>query len=59
MGAEIGATCSIFPYDKRMEVYLKSTNREDIAKLANMYTELLEADPEIEKNPEEYFSNKV
>ena len=59
MGAEIGATCSIFPYDKRMEVYLKSTNREDIAKLANMYTELLEADPEIEKNPEEYFDKVI
>ena len=56
MGAEIGATCSIFPYDKRMETYLKSTNREDIAELANQYAELLQADPEIENNPEQYLS---
>jgi len=35
MGAEIGATCSIFPYDERMETYLKYTNRTDIAELAN------------------------
>jgi len=59
MGAEIGATCSIFPYDKRMETYLKSTNREDIAELANMYTELLQADPEIEKNPEKFFDKVI
>ena len=59
MGAEIGATCSIFPYDKRMETYLKSTNREDIAELANMYTELLQADPEIEENPEKYFDKVI
>ena len=59
MGAEIGATCSIFPYDKRMETYLKSTNREDIAELANKYTELLQADPEIENNPEQYFDKII
>src|SRR3972149_6102061 len=35
MGAEIGATCSIFPYDKRMETYLRATEREKIADLAN------------------------
>ena len=59
MGAEIGATCSIFPYDKRMETYLKSTNREKIANLANKYTELLQADPEIENNPELYFDKVI
>ena len=35
MGAEIGATCSIFPYDERMETYLKYTNRGELAELAN------------------------
>ena len=35
MGAEIGATCSVFPYDERMETYLRFTNREKIADLAN------------------------
>ena len=49
MGAEIGATCSIFPYDKRMDTYLRVTRRESIADLANEYHDLLVLDPEIEE----------
>jgi aconitate hydratase len=49
MGAEIGATCSIFPYDKRMEIYLRATGRGLIADLANQHIDLLVQDPEIEK----------
>ena len=45
MGAEVGATCSVFPYDERMETYLKYTDREKIAELANNNKELLIADP--------------
>ena len=59
MGAEVGATCSIFPYDKRMETYLKYTNREKIAELANKNKDLLIADPEIEKSPEQYFDRII
>jgi len=59
MGAEIGATCSIFPYDERMEIYLKYTNRSDIAELANQHKESLIADPEIEINPEQYFDRVI
>ncbi|MDC4231562.1 MAG: aconitate hydratase [Nitrosopumilus sp.] len=59
MGAEIGATCSIFPYDERMETYLKYTNRGDIAELANQNKELLVADPEIETNPEIFFDKVI
>ncbi len=59
MGAEIGATCSIFPYDKRMETYLKYTNRSDISELANQNKELLVADPEIEANPENFFDKVI
>ncbi|MDH3502013.1 MAG: aconitate hydratase [Nitrosopumilus sp.] len=59
MGAEIGATCSIFPYDKRMETYLKYTNREKIAELANQNRELLVADPEVEQNPEKFFDKII
>ena len=59
MGAEIGATTSIFPYDKRMEIYLKSTGRKEIAELANKYKHNLIQDPEIEKNPEEYFDRVI
>lgn len=55
MGAEIGATCSIFPYDEKMETYLRFTNREKIADLANQYKKLLTADPEVEQNPEKFF----
>ncbi|HII36173.1 MAG TPA: aconitate hydratase [Nitrosopumilaceae archaeon] len=55
MGAEIGATCSVFPYDKRMEVYLRATNRGMLADLANKYKNLLIEDPEVEETPEKYF----
>lgn len=59
MGAEIGATCSIFPYDERMETYLKYTNRTGIAELANQNKELLVADTEIEINPEKFFDRVI
>lgn len=59
MGAEIGATCSIFPYDERMETYLKYTDREDIARLANQNKESLVADAEIETNPEKFFDRVI
>jgi aconitate hydratase len=59
MGAEIGATCSIFPYDKRMETYLRATNREKIADLANQNMYLLTPDPEVEQNPEKYFDQII
>ena len=59
MGAEIGATCSIFPYDERMETYLKYTNKSEIAELANQNKESLVADPEVENNPEKFFDKVI
>ncbi|MEK6877594.1 MAG: aconitate hydratase, partial [Thermoproteota archaeon] len=59
MGAEIGATCSVFPYDERMEVYLRSTNRGKLADLANKYKDLLTEDTEVEQNPEKYFDKVI
>lgn len=59
MGAEIGATCSVFPYDVRMETYLKSTNREKIAELANQNKDLLTPDLEVEQNPEKYYDKII
>lgn len=59
MGAEVGATCSIFPYDQRMETYLKYTNRGKIAELANNNKELLIADQEVEENPERFFDKII
>ena len=59
MGAELGATTSIFPYDERMEVYLRATGRGDLADLANGHRALLSADPEVEADPERYFDRVV
>jgi len=55
MGAELGATTSIFPYDERMARYLAATDREDLAQLADANKELLTPDQEIIDNPESYF----
>jgi aconitate hydratase len=44
MGAEIGATTSVFPYNHRMRSYLQATGRSGVAELADKYTSLLSAD---------------
>src|SRR6266487_4663848 len=59
MGAEIGATCSVFPYDKRMETYLRATGRRAIADLANKRVNLLTQDPQIEKEICENRENSI
>lgn len=55
MGAELGATCSIFPYDDRMGTYLRATNRGALADLAEKNKSLLGADPEVLQDPKKYF----
>ncbi|MBI4208872.1 MAG: aconitate hydratase [Deltaproteobacteria bacterium] len=55
MGAEHGATTSIFPYDERMATYLKATDRGAIAEVAEKNRDLLCVDSEVEKNPERFF----
>ena len=66
MGAEIGATSSIFPYDERMDTYLKATGRAEIANVANKHIDLLIQDPEIEEdiskdreNSKKYFDQLI
>ncbi|MGI8637902.1 MAG: aconitate hydratase, partial [Segetibacter sp.] len=59
MGAEIGATCSIFGYDDKMSAYLKSTEREDIAELADGIKEHLRADPQVIAAPKKYFDEVI
>jgi aconitate hydratase len=59
MGAELGATTSMFPYDERMAVYLAATGRGDLAKIADQYRHLLSADEEIEAHAAEYFDRLV
>ncbi len=59
MGAELGATCSIFPYDERMKAYLNVTKREDLAKLADQNMDILTADEDVVKNPTKYFDQVI
>ncbi|MCE9635101.1 MAG: aconitate hydratase [Planctomycetes bacterium] len=59
MGAEHGATTSIFPYDASMARYLEWTNRKDVADLANAHAELLQADPEVYADPSKYYDRVV
>jgi len=55
MGAELGATTSVFPYDERMDTYLKVTGRESLLPLIHGFAENLVADPETAQNPEKYY----
>ena len=59
MGAEIGATCSIFPFDSKGQDYLVSTGRSDIAELAETRMDLLTADQEVLDEPEKYFDQVI
>lgn len=59
MGAEIGATCSVFTYDDKMSAYLKMTGREEVAKLADEIREHLRPDAEVYTNPEKYFDQLI
>lgn len=59
MGAELGATSSIFPYDDRMRAYLSATQRGHIADLAEQYREDLRADDKVIENPHSYFDEVI
>lgn len=55
MGAELGATCSVFPFDAKMAGYLKATGREELAKIAEANKDILSADADVLANPSKYF----
>ena len=55
MGAELGATCSVFPYDERIGKYLKATNRAGLAELAEQNKDILTADAEVIADPKKYY----
>jgi len=59
MGAEIGATTSLFGYDEKMKVYLEGTGRAEVASLAEGVKDSLTADPEVYQNPEKYFDKVI
>jgi len=59
MGAEIGATTSVFGYDEKMAVYLRGTERNDLADAADAIAEHLTGDHEVYQNPELYFDQVI
>ncbi len=59
MGAEIGATTSLFGYDNSMAEYLKTTNRAEVAELANEISAHLTGDDEVYAQPEKYFDQLI
>jgi aconitate hydratase len=59
MGAEIGATTSVFGYDEKMSEYLKGTGRAELASAADAIAEHLTGDSEVYANPELYFDQVI
>lgn len=59
MGAEIGATTSIFPFDEKMSSYLRITKRADVAALAEGLADELCADKDVFNNPEKYYDQVI
>lgn len=59
MGAELGATTSVFQFDDRTAAYLRSTERSEVADLCNKFREHLVADPDVEANPGKYFDEVI
>lgn len=59
MGAEIGATTSLFGYDEKMSAYLRGTGREDVADAADKLASELTGDAEVYANPEKYFDQVI
>jgi aconitate hydratase len=59
MGAEIGATTSLFPFDAHMAGYLRITERADVARLAEALAVHLQPDPEVEADPERFYDRVI
>lgn len=59
MGAEVGATTSLFPYDESMAVYLRATGRDVVARMADDVKRDLRADAEVTANPEQYYDRVI
>ncbi|MBW8889959.1 MAG: aconitate hydratase [Fibrobacteres bacterium] len=59
MGAELGATCSLFPYHAAMGAYLSATRRADVADLADKYKAFLNPDPEVMANPQAFYDEVI
>jgi aconitate hydratase len=59
MGAEVGATTSVFPFDEKSDAYLQATGRASVAKAASNVIEHLQADPQVVAQPENYYDRLI
>jgi aconitate hydratase len=59
MGAELGATTSLFGFDEAMATYLRASGRAELAELALQYAQQLAPDTEVEANPEQYYDEVI
>ena len=59
MGAELGATCSVFPYDDSMAEYLARTDRGDLVEIVKSYQDMLTADKDTAEDPHSYYDEVV
>ena len=59
MGAEIGATCSLFPFDEEMARYLCATGRSEVARMAEHCADSLRADAEVAGKPDSYYDQVI
>ncbi|HEY8387690.1 MAG TPA: aconitate hydratase [Parasegetibacter sp.] len=59
MGAEVGATCSLFAYDQKMSEYLRGTGRAEIAEMADAIRDYLRPDAEVYAEPEKYYDQLI
>jgi aconitate hydratase len=59
MGAELGATTSMFPFDAKMATYLRATGRGDLVPLAERHQQMLTPDADVEAHPEKYYDTVV
>ncbi len=59
MGAEVGATCSLFAYDDKMSIYLRHTAREDVAAAADAIKQHLRPDDDVYANAEKYYDQLI
>ena len=59
MGAEVGATTSIFPFDHKSAAYLEQTGRKEVADAAREIMEYLQPDPEVVANPGKFYDQLI
>lgn len=59
MGAEVGATTSVFPFDDEIGEYLRATGREEVANMALEVADNLKADNEVLSSPEKYYDKVI